>query len=53
MTMIPEYGAEKFEMQQSERLREGSEGLTPDEREDAPEREMEEREIEEREMEER
>lgn len=48
MAMMPEYGAEEFDIQQSERLREQSEGLTPDEREDAPEREIEEREVEER-----
>ena len=44
--MMPEYGAEEFIMQESERLREQSEGLTEDEREDSPERVVEEQERE-------
>jgi hypothetical protein len=50
-TMIPEYGDEELIGRQSERLREESEGILPDDREDAPEREMEEREREDRELE--
>jgi len=51
ITMIPEYGDEELIGQQSERLREQSEGLLPQEREDAPERETEERDREDRELE--
>ena len=50
MAMTPEYGWEKLNTQESERLREQSEGLLPDEREDAPERVVEERELEDREL---
>jgi hypothetical protein len=49
--MMPEYGAEELTMQESERLRERSEGLIADEREDSPERVIEEQEYEERELE--
>jgi hypothetical protein len=49
--MIPEYGAEELSRQESERLRERSEGLIADEREDSPERVVEEQEYEERELE--
>jgi hypothetical protein len=49
--MIPEYGDEELTRQQSERLEEQSEGILPQDREDAPEREMEERDREDRELE--
>lgn len=49
--MMPEYGAEELRVQQAERLSERSEGLIPDEREDAPERVVEEREREDRKLE--
>ena len=48
--MIPEYGHEELIGQQSERLTEQSEGLLPQEREDAPERELDERDREDREL---
>jgi hypothetical protein len=51
ITMIPEYGHEELIGQQSDRPREQSEGLLPQEREDAPEREMEGRDREDRELE--
>ena len=51
ITMIPEYGDEKLTRQQSERLREESEDILPQDREDAPEREIEERDREDRELE--
>jgi hypothetical protein len=51
ITMIPEYGHEELIGQQSERLRKQSEGLLPQAREDAPERELEERDRAERELE--
>ena len=50
ITMTPEYGEEEITGQQSERLREQSEGVLPQDREDAPEREMEERDREDREL---
>jgi hypothetical protein len=40
MTVTPEYAEEERLRQQEERLREQSEGLLPDDREDAPEREI-------------
>jgi hypothetical protein len=49
--MIPEYGDEKLTGQQSDRLREQSEGVLPPDREDAPEREIEEHDREDRELE--
>ena len=48
--MIPEYGHEELIGQQSERLREQSEGLLPQQREDAPERELDEHDREDREL---
>jgi hypothetical protein len=51
ITMIPEYGDEELTRQQSERLEEQSEGILPQDREDAPEREMEEHDREDREVE--
>jgi hypothetical protein len=50
ITMIPEYGHEELIGQQSERLREQSEGLLPQQREDAPERELDEHDREDREL---
>src|SRR6185437_8496990 len=44
ITMIPEYGDEEL-------IRQQSEGILPQDREDAPEREMEERDREDRELE--
>jgi hypothetical protein len=49
--MIPEYGDEKLTGRQSEHLTEQSEGILPQDREDAPEREMEERDREDQELE--
>lgn len=49
--MIPEYGEEELASRKSERLKEQSEGTLPQDREDAPEREMEERDREDRELE--
>jgi hypothetical protein len=51
ITMIPEYGDEELIGQRSERLREQSEDILPQDREDAPEREMEERDREDQELE--
>jgi hypothetical protein len=42
MTLTPEYGEEERMRQQSEALRQQSEGVMPQDREDAPEREIEE-----------
>lgn len=50
MTSMPEYGEEERMRQQSERLRQRSEGVLPQDREDAPEREIEERDREDREL---
>jgi hypothetical protein len=49
MIMMPEYGEEELIRQRSERLEERSEGILPDDGEDAPEREVAEREREDRE----
>ena len=49
--MIPAYGDEEITRRQSERLAEQSEGILPQTREDAPEREMEEHDREDRELE--
>jgi hypothetical protein len=51
MTMMPEYGEEERMRQQSERLRQQSEGVLPQDREDAPEREIMEHDREDREVE--
>jgi hypothetical protein len=51
ITMIPEYGDEELIGRQSERVREQSEGILPDDREDAPEREIEEHDREDQELE--
>jgi hypothetical protein len=50
MTLTPEYGEEKGMRQQSERLSEQSEGILPEDREDAPEREIAEQQREESEL---
>jgi hypothetical protein len=50
MTLTPEYGEEERMRQQSEGLRQRSEGVLPQDREDAPEREMEEHDREDREL---
>ena len=50
MTLTPEYGEEERMRQQSERLRQQSEGVLPQDREDAPEREMAEHDREDREL---
>jgi hypothetical protein len=50
MTSMPEYGEEQRMRQQSERLRQQSEGVLPQDREDAPEREIQERYSEDREL---
>ena len=52
MTMMPEYGEEERLRQQSERLSQQSEaGVLPQDREDAPEREIMEHDREDRELE--
>jgi len=51
ITMIPEYGDEELIGRQSERLKDQSEDILPQDREDAPERELEEHEREDRELE--
>jgi hypothetical protein len=51
VTMIPEYGEEELTGQQSERLREQSEGVLPQDRDDSPEREIAEHDREDREVE--
>lgn len=50
MTLTPEYGEEERMRQQSEGLRQRSEGVLPQDREDAPEREIEEHDREDREL---
>lgn len=50
MTLTPEYGDEERMRQQSEGLRQRSEGGLPQDREDAPEREIGERDREDREL---
>jgi hypothetical protein len=50
-TMMPEYAEEEFMRQQSERLREQSEGILPEDRPDSPETELKEHEREDRELE--
>ena len=49
MIMMPEYGEEELIRQRSERLEERSEGVLPEDREEAPEREVAEREREDQE----
>lgn len=49
--MIPEYGDERLTKQQSDREREQSDDILPQDREDAPEREVEERRLEDRTLE--
>ena len=51
MSMTPEYGEEERMTMQSERLRQQSEGVLPQDREDAPEREIMEHDREDREVE--
>jgi len=51
MSLTPEFAEEELMRQQSERLREQSEGGLPQDREDAPEREIGERDREDREVE--
>jgi hypothetical protein len=51
MTIMPEYGDEEIMRQQPERLRRQSEGVPPQDREDAPEREIVEHDREDREVE--
>ncbi len=50
MTLTPEYGEEERMRQQSEGLRQRSEGGLPQDREDAPEREIGEHDREDREL---
>lgn len=50
MTVPPEYGEEERMRQQSEDLRQRSDGRLPQDREDAPEREIAEHDREEREL---
>ena len=50
MTLMPEYGEEERMRQQSEGLRQRSEDVLPQDREDAPEREITERDREDREL---
>jgi hypothetical protein len=50
MTLTPEYGEEERMRQQSEGLRQRSEDALPQDREDAPEREIAERDREDREL---
>jgi hypothetical protein len=51
MTETPEYGEERRLRQQSESLREQSEGVLPEDRDDAPDREIQERDRQDREPE--
>ena len=51
MTLTPEYGEEERMRQQSERLRQQSEGVLPEDREEAPEREIMEHDREDQELE--
>jgi hypothetical protein len=50
MSLTPEYGEEERMRQQSEGLRQESEGVLPQDREDAPEREIAEHDREDREL---
>jgi hypothetical protein len=50
MTMMPEYGEEERIRQRSEQLQERSEGILPEDREEAPEREVAEGEREDQEI---
>lgn len=50
MTLMPEYGEEERMRQQSQGLRQKSEGELPGDREDAPEREIAEHDREDREL---